>query len=241
MAMHYSDQRRASDPHALPNVETFHARIVQIDCARCGESELPEGADFADLICRSCEQAPQTAGFVSNADGTPKTGWFYWFCFPGCLPDGEPMGPFATEQEALADARAGVTDEDGPDDDDDDDPPVELDSATRAYLETALWSSTDDDGESLDGAYTVDDCSVETVNDARADLADFYDALPVEIRDAYTAEALAHDFWLTRNRHGAGFWDGDYPREIGQLLTERSHGYGSVDLSVGDDGKIHGA
>jgi hypothetical protein len=23
-------------------------------------------------------------------------GWFYWYCFPGCLPDSEAIGPFAT-------------------------------------------------------------------------------------------------------------------------------------------------
>jgi len=34
---------------------------------------------------------------------------FYWqSCMPGCLPDGEPSGPFETEQEALADARDGM-------------------------------------------------------------------------------------------------------------------------------------
>ena len=31
-------------------------------------------------------------------------GWYWWACFPGCLPDGEPMGPFATEADAIADA-----------------------------------------------------------------------------------------------------------------------------------------
>lgn len=46
------------------------------------------------------------------------SGWYYWHCFPGCLPDSEPIGPFATEAEALADAReveseyqAGFTEE----------------------------------------------------------------------------------------------------------------------------------
>ena len=33
-----------------------------------------------------------------------EVGWYWWACFPGCLPDGEPVGPFATEAEALADA-----------------------------------------------------------------------------------------------------------------------------------------
>jgi hypothetical protein len=32
-----------------------------------------------------------------------KKGWYWWVCFPGCLPDSEPQGPFDTEKEALAD------------------------------------------------------------------------------------------------------------------------------------------
>jgi hypothetical protein len=32
-------------------------------------------------------------------------GWYWWACFPGCLPDGEPHGPFETEEQAYADAR----------------------------------------------------------------------------------------------------------------------------------------
>jgi hypothetical protein len=35
-------------------------------------------------------------------------GWYYWFCFPGCMPDSDPIGPFTTEAEALADAQAGA-------------------------------------------------------------------------------------------------------------------------------------
>lgn len=36
-----------------------------------------------------------------------EPGWYWWACFPGCLPDGEPSGPFATEQEAIDDAQGG--------------------------------------------------------------------------------------------------------------------------------------
>ena len=32
------------------------------------------------------------------------TGWYWWACFPGCLPDGEPSGPFKTAKEAYNDA-----------------------------------------------------------------------------------------------------------------------------------------
>jgi len=32
---------------------------------------------------------------------------FYWqSCFPGCMPDGEAVGPFQTEAEAIADANS---------------------------------------------------------------------------------------------------------------------------------------
>ena len=31
-------------------------------------------------------------------------GFYWWPCFPGCLPDGDPVGPFKTEQAAIKDA-----------------------------------------------------------------------------------------------------------------------------------------
>ena len=49
-----------------------------------------------------------------------------------------------------------------------------------------------------------------------------------------------HDFWLTRNGHGAGFWDGDWPDRTGHRLSEAAKSYGEYHLYVGDDGKIYG-
>lgn len=45
-----------------------------------------------------------------DRDGNPvEPGWYWWSCFPGCLPDSDAMGPFKTEAEALQDAMgAGV-------------------------------------------------------------------------------------------------------------------------------------
>ena len=37
-----------------------------------------------------------------------------------------------------------------------------------------------------------------------------------------------HDFWLTRNGHGAGFWDGDWPK-YGKMFTEISELFGTAD------------
>ena len=52
-------------------------------------------------------------------------------------------------------------------------------------------------------------------------------------------ESVGHDFWLTRNGHGAGFWDGDYEKEIGIKLTELSQQFGECHAYVGDDNKIY--
>lgn len=37
-------------------------------------------------------------------------GWYYWFCFPGCLPDSDPIGPFETEASAVAGAEQSCED-----------------------------------------------------------------------------------------------------------------------------------
>lgn len=43
--------------------------------------------------------------FELGADESPNPGWYWWACFPGCLPDSDPFGPFATEQEAIDNAQ----------------------------------------------------------------------------------------------------------------------------------------
>lgn len=119
----------------------------------------------------------------------------------------------------------------------------QLDDFTLAYLEAALWSSMDnaDDtgGEPLDANYSVEDIAPETLAQMVTDCAEFqgiYSALLAEI-DPIQA---GHDFWLTRNRHGAGFWDRGLG-ELGDKLTNAAHTFGDFDLYVGDDGLIYGS
>ena len=40
-----------------------------------------------------------------NCDCQDLNGWYWWPCFAGCLPDGDPIGPFATSSEAYHDAQ----------------------------------------------------------------------------------------------------------------------------------------
>lgn len=40
-----------------------------------------------------------------DQDAEFDPGWYYWSCFPGCLPDSDPIGPFLTSADAYHDAQ----------------------------------------------------------------------------------------------------------------------------------------
>lgn len=122
-----------------------------------------------------------------------------------------------------------------------------MDSFTKGYIIAALWSSTDESGEPLDGVLSVDDISDVTLECMREDCVDFQvsnGALLAQFCEQYKSsthpsiECAGHDFWLTRNGHGAGFWDRGLG-SLGLLLTEGAKAYCGVDLYVGDDGMIY--
>ncbi len=122
----------------------------------------------------------------------------------------------------------------------------ELPTEIRSYLETALWSSIDASEEPIDKNYGINNISPEFLCQSIVDVFRFLWENRTLIQGKYTGrnssewsddEMAAHDFCLTRNHHGAGFWDGDW--ETGDELTKVSHKYPEVDLHVGDDGKIY--
>ena len=105
------------------------------------------------------------------------------------------------------------------------------------YLITALWSSIDDEGNPLDDNYTVRDVSKLATNQAKKDLNKFWSKAKNLLADDEGSREWTHDFWLTRNGHGSGFWDGDW--DNGDELTKIAEKMGEVELYVGDDGVIH--
>jgi hypothetical protein len=111
-------------------------------------------------------------------------------------------------------------------------------SLVQSYLITALWSSTDDNGQPLDDNYSIDDLSKEILKRAEKDTSSFIEKAG-HLLNGYSLETAMHDFWLTRNGHGAGFWDGDYEDSIGEKLTELSKEFGEINLYVGDDSKLY--
>ena len=111
------------------------------------------------------------------------------------------------------------------------------------YLITALWAETDNSnndagGDPLDKNYDVSDVAPESFEQAKQDCEAFVQKAG-SLLDGLDMESVGHDFWLTRNGHGAGFWDGDYEKKIGIKLTELSKQFGECHAYVGDDNKIY--
>ena len=77
MSEHYSDPARADEQYALPNIEVFYLSQDEID-------DLSRDSEETELH---------------------EQGWYFWSCFPGCLPDSDPAGPYASEQLAIDAAR----------------------------------------------------------------------------------------------------------------------------------------
>ncbi len=105
-----------------------------------------------------------------------------------------------------------------------------LDQFTIGYLECALWSSTDDTGRPLDDRYEIQHLTRKALVECMNDCRDFQAEQADVLAQAGSPARNGHDFWLTRNRHGAGFWDRGYSRDVSDTLTTASHVYGSVDL-----------
>lgn len=128
----------------------------------------------------------------------------------------------------------------------------------EGYVTAALWSSTGDDpdwegdpssnpgGVPLDDAHSAEDLAPSCGAQMREDCVKFLTACAQVLASASFRhsgsrryECAGHDFWLTRNGPGAGFWDGDWSKPEAEELTRVSREMGGVDLYVGDDGRIH--
>lgn len=115
---------------------------------------------------------------------------------------------------------------------------TDISDVELGYLDCALWSSTGDDGEPLD-VLGVEAIAPETRVKMRAELTDFVlKNQRLLMISGLQDTQIGHDFWLTRNGHGAGFWDRGLGA-IGEQLTQACKAFPEVNLYIGDDGKIY--
>lgn len=126
-----------------------------------------------------------------------------------------------------------------------------LDTFTQGYIEAAFFTQS---GDAEDGGTVGDlgftDLAPETLQSMIEDCREFQKTEAWKLTDEaldsgeavgpHTGDMQAgHDFWFTRNGHGCGFWDGDWPEPYASKLTEAAKEFGEVSLYVGDDGKIY--
>lgn len=101
-----------------------------------------------------------------------------------------------------------------------------------AYVECALWADTPE-GEDWCASWLA-----PQTRDAMARDCERFEATAGEMI-ADDISGAGHDFWLTRQGHGAGFWDGGWPEDVGEKLTDLAHAFGMFELYLGDDGQIY--
>jgi hypothetical protein len=94
----------------------------------------------------------------------------------------------------------------------------------QGYLEAIDFTDTGDLDQPTPGTALYELFLRDSVIDCLA----FYSRVGCYLADESELARAGHDFWLTRNGHGAGFWDGDWPT-YGDLLTKVAHGFGEVD------------
>lgn len=128
-----------------------------------------------------------------------------------------------------------------------------LDEFTYAYIECALWTDEErllEDFERTEAEkgvpfdpndsklpFDASDLSPETLEKIIRDCRSFQDYNDLV---GYPLAQAGHDFWLSRNGHGCGFFEVDYgTEEQCEKLQASAQSYGEVCLEVGDDGLIY--
>lgn len=114
-------------------------------------------------------------------------------------------------------------------------------AAAEAAAEALCWSETeyDDDGQEV-GNYSDADLAEVAHMEILQDMTSFlHDDM---VRDAIkalslTAEEIGHNFYLSANGHGTGFWDRGWG-EKGDILHNETKAYPRY-LYRGDDGLVY--
>jgi hypothetical protein len=126
-----------------------------------------------------------------------------------------------------------------------------IDRFVEGYVAAMFWTESYDSDPSLCDNYYIKAIHPESMERIRSDCQEFIDraqncglldqdnhTLATDLKGNVYGYA-GHDFWLTRNRHGCGFWDGDWTEHAGKALTDLAHSFGESYVYVGDDNLIY--
>lgn len=110
----------------------------------------------------------------------------------------------------------------------------------NGYIAAMQWASVDDDCEPLE-AYELSALAKENAAAACDAFLAVHGAdldLVIGSNPEYSYSSAGHDLFLTREGHGAGFWDRNLGH-YGDVFTKYSEGLGSCNPYVGDDQLIY--
>ncbi len=122
-----------------------------------------------------------------------------------------------------------------------------LDTMAYCYVVALLWSTNDENdpetgGDPLNETFSPEDMTDEFWRQVREDVLKFAQAETTHIWRV-DPELAGHDLWLSRNGHGAGFFDGDWSQtefgDAGDYLQKLAEGMGEVWVHIGDDGVLY--
>ena len=120
------------------------------------------------------------------------------------------------------------------------------------YLECAIWTDEERLKEENTEGYEGDEVK-DIIPEADLTISNFSDNSKIKAYqdiklflkyagdavDGIDEEQLGHDIWLSRNGHGAGFFDRGYDDKIEKILMDSAHKIGSADIYLGDDGLLY--
>lgn len=124
---------------------------------------------------------------------------------------------------------------------------IELDAFTAAYVEAIYFTDAGPDDACDEG----DMFSDSAWKQIKGDCEFFQGRAKYLLDDAYEtgqygASQAGHDFWLTRNGHGTGFWDrkeldglSTINATLGDRLTKIAEEFRWLSLVKGDDGLLY--
>lgn len=119
-----------------------------------------------------------------------------------------------------------------------------VDAMVHHYIIAALWSTPNygpdadtEPTENLDALYGPHDVTPSSVERIKESISAFVAENWIDLA-GMSPEQAGHDFLLTRDGHGAGFWDRGLG-DRGDRLTKASEPYGSSEFFA-DNGEIHG-
>ena len=104
----------------------------------------------------------------------------------------------------------------------------QLDDFTESYILCMLWTEYDENGDALNLSWKMSDFSDESLKTIIEECKAFQQENRELLDQAYnlynvadySGESMAgHDYWLTRNGHGVGFWDRNFG-DVGEQLTK---------------------